>query len=262
MTSNEIHPLAIKAALYRQAVLGAVPVLFAHDPQLEEERGNWNFGLKFVTAGQESIGLQFGAGQAAWETSPQGKGAATLFFLSDRHLVGLFEQRKWAVPLFLPGPQTIRGLFHFARLAKRLDHLTNPKSSPDLNPTDRQVALRVLLEISLRGSVVLSERMPSLTKSFPSNREVFMELGVKSMGYSRFLSWNGRVLRMESGTEGHRPSVRLFFRNEEVALAALSERLDPQAAVGLGDIEMEGFFPLADALNGVLSRLSLYLRPI
>jgi hypothetical protein len=47
----------------------------------------------------------------------------------------------------------------------------------------------------------------------------------------------------------------------DVAYAAMRDEIDSMAAVGTGEIRIDGLIPLADGLNFVMERLRVYLQP-
>jgi hypothetical protein len=62
------------------------------------------------------------------------------------------------------------------------------------------------------------------------------------------------------GEPPRRPDVRITFGDVDIAFSALREEIDTLAAVGGGQIKVEGLVPLADGLNLVMQRLGLYLK--
>jgi hypothetical protein len=46
-----------------------------------------------------------------------------------------------------------------------------------------------------------------------------------------------------------------------VAYAAMRDEIDSMAAVGAGEIRIDGLIPLADGLNFVMERMRVYLQP-
>jgi len=58
-----------------------------------------------------------------------------------------------------------------------------------------------------------------------------------------------------------RPDVRIVFGDMNVAYAAMRDEIDSMAAVGNGEIRVDGLIPLADGLNFVMERLRVYLQP-
>jgi hypothetical protein len=56
------------------------------------------------------------------------------------------------------------------------------------------------------------------------------------------------------------PEVCIVFDGVETAFAALREEIDTFAAIGRGQIRVEGLVPLADGLNVVMQRLRIYLK--
>ena len=251
----------LKSALYLKAVLGAFPLLMEFDKRLAKSAENWHFGIRF-SGRMGGVGqLNFCHGKATNEIAWKGGPVTRFHYFSAKHVVGFFEEKKGAVPLFLPTPRAILHLIRFARVARRFKELTDDRLSLQLTSDDLPIAVRLLMDITLRGSVLLGKSDPSTTKALPRDRSATMEFGVRSMNFKRFLRWDGQGLELCEVVPEVRANVRIIFRDASIALAALGNRLDPQAAVGLGDIEMEGYFPLADALNGVMGRLGTLLRP-
>ena len=60
---------------------------------------------------------------------------------------------------------------------------------------------------------------------------------------------------------GGAPDVVITFTDRATADAALLGTLDPNAAVGLGKVDVRGLVPLADGLSVAMDRVEYYLKP-
>jgi hypothetical protein len=60
---------------------------------------------------------------------------------------------------------------------------------------------------------------------------------------------------------GLAPDVVITFCDRATGDAAMLGRLDPNAAVGLGKVDVRGLIPLADGLSLVMDRVETYLKP-
>ena len=58
-----------------------------------------------------------------------------------------------------------------------------------------------------------------------------------------------------------RPDVCIVFGSVELAYAAMRDEADTMAAIGAGEMSIDGLIPLADGLNVVMERLRVYLQP-
>ena len=64
------------------------------------------------------------------------------------------------------------------------------------------------------------------------------------------------------GEPPRRPEVRVTFADMTIAYAVMRDEIDTLAAVGCGQIKVEGLVPLADGLSVVMERLRIYLQPV
>jgi hypothetical protein len=58
-----------------------------------------------------------------------------------------------------------------------------------------------------------------------------------------------------------RPDVSIVFGSLDLAYAAMRDEADTMAAIGAGEMTIDGLIPLADGLNVVMERLRIYLQP-
>ena len=61
---------------------------------------------------------------------------------------------------------------------------------------------------------------------------------------------------------GGAPDVVITFTDRATTDAALLGYLDPNAAVGLGRVDVRGLVPLADGLSVAMDRVEHYLKPV
>jgi hypothetical protein len=56
--------------------------------------------------------------------------------------------------------------------------------------------------------------------------------------------------------------VLIGFRNPTILRQALNRDLDTMAALGLGDLRVDGLLPLGDQVNGLLDRAGVLLKSL
>ena len=80
-------------------------------------------------------------------------------------------------------------------------------------------------------------------------------------GYGAWLEWRNGSMTAGKGPPEREADVNVSFSNAETALKAVGNRIDVMAAIGLGNIQITGLVPLADALGYIFERIPLYIAP-
>ena len=120
----------------------------------------------------------------------------------------------------------------------------------------------------LRGSMsIVAACLPILVKGDEGAKEQLshlnsglLHLSVPAAGVSIWIDWDGKELKSNWGNPPRQPDVILDFKTPQTAYLAFSKQLDELSAIGKGDLVVTGMLPFADGMNGVMDRVSYYLK--
>ncbi len=254
------------ARLYLEAVLPTLAPLVQYDPSARELMHGQRFGVRF-DAGSEL------EGRIVFDTdSPAGAGATTaavpgvpvlnLWLASASQCINLFSKSGLAIPVPVGGWQVLPKMPLFQKLTDRLEAVLQP-SDADLQDTDflrthvfcslhlAIHALPAMLELDSVGASTHAS-LPKAVAEFRFRSELFPSL---------WLDLRGDRPVAGTGTPPAAPRVSLDFCDDHTARLAMANQLDGLAALGRGDLVLEGYVPFADSLDLVMARIQPYLTP-
>ncbi len=185
-----------------------------------------------------------------------------VFRFGPAHRLAAAFQGRTVVPVPTSGCWRAGSLIRVLRLSKRLEHLLRPPPTAKLSPAEVQQQATMLLEVALLGGNALAEAgepwiRQRLTEG-PTGSVRFAIDGSGQRGARVRLTPGG--LEVALNTDRVETDATVTFTSPEVAVAALRGQLDEVAAVGRGDIRIEGNAALADHLGYLLRRVDYYLE--
>lgn len=269
----------IRAMLYLHAVLAALEELTIYAPKarkLAEEidlkitfkiKGNikpYNASTLLIQNGNVSFFSEFNPNATRIEHDQKYqerkrflnnrlKGHVTLFFFGYRHFVTFFEGKSKFPPFMYGNLSGLKQLIIFQKLSALLKDYMEPTPALLNESGVAEAHAAMLLKVLSSGVRVILKWDPSAAHFLES--APLGEIEFKVNGFQQFISLNA-----SKGHEAY-PRTRVIFDTPSQFIAMLEDKLDFQAAVGRGDIHMEGFIPLADAAGMLMERVGLYLRP-
>jgi hypothetical protein len=262
ITSNAANP-AVLSRLYLSAVLPCLTDLAAEDPAARDILGDLDASIVMRILGGAAATLRLRSGRVAWENgSGRGIPSVILLFLSDRHLNAFFSGKTWALPLTLWGGWRVGVLRRFAKLARRLEAVLNGDPPVLATPAGRRLHARLSLiaaGLGLRPLADGDESARNALRSLPPGLAAFSIAG--EPGATIWFDHGSVDNAAGWGEPPRRPDVCITFADMDVAYAAMRDEIDALAAIGCGQITVEGLVPLADGLNVVMERLRVYLQP-
>jgi hypothetical protein len=261
MSSALANP-KVRSRLYLRAVLPCLSELVEIDPVAREILGNTqgSLALRIFRGPATVITLQ--RGRIVCELNANSGGSVRLLFVSDSHLNAFFSGNKWAIPILTWGGWRIGLLKCFSRLAQRLEAALNGEASVVDSSAGRRLHARLSLMAAGLGLPPLAQGdhisqmtlralpfgLASFTIKGEANATTWFEHGADHSA----AGW---------GEPPRAPEVCIAFDGIETAYAAMRDQIDAVAAVGRGQIRVDGLVPLADGLNFVMQRLRVYLQP-
>jgi hypothetical protein len=252
----------VLSCLYLGAVLPCLADLADQDPAVREILGETRGSIVFRVIGGPAATLKLGRGRIEWSEGAAGWPSVQLLFFSDRHLNAFFAGRKWAVPLPLWGGWRIGLLARFARIAALLESVLDGAPSAIATAAGRRLHARLSLIAAGLGLPALARGDEPARRALRAAPEGLACFSIG--GEQRSTVWfdhGSADCAAGWGDPPRRPEVSIAFADIDVAYAAMRDEVDTLAAVGGGQIRVAGLVPLADALNVVMERLRVYLKP-
>ncbi len=252
---------AVLSRLYLSAVLPCLTDLAEQDGTVVDDLGQLSASIAFLVLGGPAATIRLQRGQVAWQSGCSRNPSVILLFLGDRHLNAFFSGKKWAAPLPIWGCWRVGLLARFSKLAKRLeavldgaprviDSAAGRRLHARLSLITAGLALRVLAEGDAAARTILRSLPPGLA-SFTIAGEPRCTVWFDHGSAANQVGW---------GDPPRRPDVCVVFTDIVTAYGALRQEIDTLAAVGSGQIRVEGLVPLADGLNAAMERLRVYLK--
>ncbi|MBW8780842.1 MAG: hypothetical protein JF599_02985 [Verrucomicrobia bacterium] len=248
----------LKAALYLEAVLGALPLLAAHDPALASALAGPDVTVALFTGGLGAR-LIVKAGQVSVIIASPQPGDLRLWFPSAAQLVRAFDNSGPALALPLGGWTQLKVARRLPAAGKKMEALLNDRATALNDPA------RLRLHV-WAGFVVGVAAAASWLRHQPEGAAERARLGESVATFScpefPVSLWLSPADATWGWGEPPRPvGVAITFATLAVALAELDHRLDSLAALGLGDLRITGKLPLADQLGVIMLRAGNLLRP-
>ncbi|SDU23187.1 hypothetical protein SAMN05444156_2749 [Verrucomicrobium sp. GAS474] len=249
------------ARLYLHAVLPCFVDLIAQDAAAREVVARWNARIVLRIVDGPAATLTFRGGSVAHVPEALPGSDVTLLFLSAAHLNAFFAGNAAAVPLPVWGAWRIGLLTGFSKVAERLEAVLEGEGDVLATAEGRRVharltliaaglGLRPLAEYDVLGQATL-KGIPQGLAAFSIGGEADATVWFENRPGAWTAGWS---------QPPRRPDVQITFADIDVAYAALRDEADTYAAVGLGQITVDGLVPLADGLNLVMERLRDYLE--
>jgi len=248
--------------LYLDAVLPCLADLADQDPSARAIMGDVRASIALRVLGGPKAAVTFDQGRIAWSDALASRASVTLLFFSRSHLNAFFAGAAWAVPLPIWGGWHIGLLARFAKLAARLEAVLNGHTQVLASEHGRRIYTRLSLIAAGLGLAPLAagdaEAIGTL-RGLPPGLAAF-----RIEGEPNSTVWfDHAVDAPASGWSDppRRPDVCIVFGSLKLAYAAMRDEADTMAAIGAGEMTVDGLIPLADGLNVVMERLRIYLQP-
>ncbi len=234
-------------------------------PAAHDLAARWPFSLR----------LQLGGGGPAATLASPGDGTLAvhrhadapaklvLRFFSADQLNRTFLNQKTLPPLPTGGFWRVGKVGTFMKLAKELDAILQPAPGALEDSVFRERHLRLSFKVLVGAIPVLAGDDPVSRHTLSHTPPGTAQISMPALGLAGWARWaQGRMTAgVGEPPGGTRPDVTISFVDRDTADAALLGRLDPNAAVGLGKVDVRGLVPLADGLSLVMDRVEACLKP-
>jgi hypothetical protein len=253
---------SVLSDLYLEAVLPCLTELAEQDDEARALLGSVEASLVFRIFRGRALTVHLKRGAIRCESGAAPGASVVLLFLSGAHLNAFFSGNKWAVPILVWGGWRVRLLSRFTKLATRLEAVLDGHEAVIAHAEGRRLYTRLSLMAAGLG-------LTPLARGDGVTREALQALpfGLASftiLGQPHATAWfeHGQQRCTAGWSEPpRRPEVCIAFNDVETAYAAMRDQIDTVAAVGRGQIRVDGLVPLADGLNFIMQRLRIYLQP-
>ncbi|MGO9935083.1 MAG: hypothetical protein ACLPV8_25170 [Steroidobacteraceae bacterium] len=248
--------------LYLSAVLPCLADLAEQDPAARALVAKSDASISLAVLGGPGATVYLRHGRILWQNGSAAKASLLLLFCGERHLNAFFSGKKWAVPLPVWGGWRIGLLGRFAKLAAILEAVLNGDEATLRSAAGRRLHTRLSLIAAGLGLGALARGDPESQQALRSVPPGLAAFTID--GEARATVWfeHGSADCAAGWSDPpRRPDVTIAFANIDVAYRAMRDELDTMAAIGSGDLCIDGLIPLADGLNVVMERMRIYLQP-
>ena len=252
---------ATLAQLHLHAVLPALEDLVRLSPPAAKLIQGWNFSLRMQLAGGPAATLVCENGRVAVDRDAAHAAPLVLLFPAADQLNRTFLSKKTLPPLPIAGFWRLGKIRTFTALTKLLDQTLQPAPAALEDPTFRLLHLRMLFKVLLGAIPVVGGHDRSSRHVLGHTPAGLAEIRAPALDLAGWVDWADGRLTSGTGAAPRTPDAVITFRDQATTDAALLGKLDPNAAVGLGNVDVRGLVPLADGLSLVMDRVEGYLQP-
>lgn len=247
------------AALNLNAVLPNLGDLVRHDPVAAGIAAKRDICIQFLVRGGPAASVAFKNGACTVESGRRTDADVKLWFVSCRHLNRMFKNQANPVPI--KGITRIGYLAgEFKKITERMEYFLTPDSAALAQPDYMALNTLLTLNTAARAICILVEGDPAAKSVAAGMPDGTLLLKVLPDGPAAAITFRNRRATMTPG-ETEKPSALMLMKDLKTANDLLNQKLDPFAAIALGDIMIRGQTPMIDCLDLILERIPHYLQP-
>lgn len=243
------------AALYLEAVLPALPHLAAHDAPLAAALAGPDVAVTLLAPGGLRCRLAVSANLATVSSAPR-SGDLRLWFPTAHQVVRAFDGKgRPSLTLPISGVHRLPRARRLVAAGARLETLLNTRA-------DSHLALHAW------GKLLVGIAAASVwLRRHPDGPELHRSLGsgigtITCKDFPAPLWFDAAAITWGVGPPPRPAKATITFGNLDVVLAELDQRLDAPAALGLGELRITGYLPLAEHLGVVMLAAGKLLKPV
>ena len=236
---------SLLAALYLEAVLPVLPHLAAHDAPLAAALTGADVAVTLLAPGGLGCRLVVSANVATVTHAPR-SGDIHLWFTTAHQVVRAFDGKgRPALALPLSGFHRLLRARRFVAAGARLETLLNTRA-------DTHLALHAW------GNLLVGIAAASVwLRRHPDGPALHSRIGsgigtITCKDFPAPIWFDAAALTWGVGPPPGPTRVAITFGNLDVVLAELDQRLVAPAALGLGELRITGYLPLAEHLGVVM----------
>ena len=266
-----------RARLYLEAVWPAMADLVVWSPQAREIIKTWNLEIRLGVWRKVHQAVYFQGEEAQRGICCKArKHRLWITALTNCQFNRFFEGSGWALPMIygsLCQLPKLKKLKELSLLLKRYlepdaDALQDSQFAADSAAMTLGVLVRSAAAIVKyeKESLRLAEQLPSGTAKFRIYGARPVEFWITVAGGQQYLQRELIVRQVSGSLASTMPSdisrqsdVEIIFHSPQSFIQMAQDKLDFQATVGLGQITLRGFLPLADGVGAIMERVGYYL---
>lgn len=256
---NESEKEHLRCRLFLHAVLPAMEDLFKYSASAQEIVGERPFSIAFKSRSGLCSALFIEDGVCRWEKDPVKLSSHALTFMSDSQINALFSGEGFSLPIPTRGFLQPTGFRRFSKLSDLLQVHLEPEKEALQNKEFFEAHVRLLLGVALYGVRELGEHEDDSRRILAHTPNGVAQFIIGDESKAAWVSLRNGKLDAGKGIYEGSPDTTITFTNASIALGALQNDLDVMAAVGKGDIKVDGSVRLADGLGFVMERIPMYL---
>ncbi len=245
--------------LHLHAVLPALESVARLVPQGRELVAHANFALGLRVANGPAATVSVSGGTLRVEPRMAERGGSVLHFLRPRHLNAIFRQRFIFPPLPVRGWWRMTRLAPFLGLTKVLDATLQPDEAALGDVEFRRRHLLLSFEVALRAVPIVAREDAGARRALAHTPPGLLVIRIPGIPFVASVLWENGALTSSLGEPEREADATVTVRDEETARLLLASAIDPQVALGLGRVRVDGLIPLADGLDVLLHRVDSYL---
>ena len=255
-----LHPQAL-SRLYLHAIMPCLVELVGFSAAARDEARQIKGTVQMRILRGPSVALHFHDGRVEALRERVKNPLIDLVFLSDAHLNNYCAGSKWQVPLVPRGWFRLAEIQAFSRLSDWLERHLKPSPELFVDAEHRRLYTRLTFTAMARGLPPLAQFDEQVRRDLHRVPRGLAQFTMASEDLSLWMETRAEGVAADLGRPARKADVVLDFGSVETAFLAMQDRLDTQAALGLGEMRLTGLIPLADELNVVLDRMRDYLEP-
>ncbi len=247
---------SVLAKCHLHAVLPLLEELVKYDDQAKKIIADWKGTVQFSCPGGFGEYIEFSDGKAkAFRGTTQWPTVA-LWFFSPRELNKLFTGRGFTLPIPWKGltrPGMLKG---FTELTKRLEYYMQTPQG-ELPKEHKAFVVKMKLYTAVRAIKEVGENDPHVIPYAQKMANGVAELRIAGGPAAHIKIQNGIISPVIGSAK--KVNALMEFAGVDIAGDVFDDKIDAMAAIGAGDIKLEGMIPLVDNMNAILDRVSTYL---
>lgn len=247
---------SVLAKCHLHAVLPLLEELVEYDDQAKKIVANWNGTFQFSCPGGFGEYLEFSGGKVKAHRGTTQWPTVALWFISPREMNKMFTGKGFTLPIPWKGLTNLGMLKGFVEVSKRLEYYMQTPQK-DLPDEHKAFVVKMKLYAAVRALKEVGENDPhamSYAQNLPNGTA---ELRIVNGPAAHITVRNG-IIYPKMG-KASQVNALMEFANTEIAGAVFDDQIDAMAAIGTGDIKLEGMIPMVDNMNAILDRVSTYL---
>ncbi|MGE9294884.1 MAG: hypothetical protein ACQKBV_01140 [Puniceicoccales bacterium] len=251
----------LQLRLFLHAVFPTLDGVIKASPHAQGLLRDNAFSVCFKSLSGVRASYHFTEGGCDYVSGDSQQSGIGLLFLTDAQAVATFLEKKTFPPIPTRGFSALSKMNTFTALAKEMQDWLKPGDDRLQDEDFREKFAMFSLGLALRGVTQLCAHERKGREQLASGPQGLVSFQIGEDGEPVWLLLRRHELASGEGDLPEEPAARVVFRNSEIAARAVRDEIDSIAAVGRGDIMVQGIAPLADHANALMERVQSFVDP-